>query len=254
MDFAIIGVQKASTTAIADYLRQCPPIYLPSEKETHFFRRPLTSGGPMGRDIGKLEARFVNAPTDAILGDATPIYTYWPFSLELLKQHNEQIKLIVSLRHPVLRAYSGWSMERRRGREPLSFSEAIRGGRSRVSNAPFGVHHIHSYVERGFYASQVERIFQLFRRDQAFFLRSDQVKPGHAKMANLQSFLGLTPKALVEIKGNINPSSLPPSEDLGVDFHYLQGVYQRDLEELSQMVDIDISDWIAGPPSMDFGK
>ena len=247
LTLAIIVVQKASTTALALYLNQHPKIYFPPIKETHFFRRPLTEDGPEDRDLALLYRRFVDAPESALLADGTPIYLYWPHALDLLKAHNPDLKLIISLRHPVERAYSAWSMERRREREPLSFSDAIRSGRTRVQDAPFGVHNIYSYVERGFYADQLARVFKRFDHNQVFILRSDQVAAAHPIIQDLQSFLGLDPIALEEIADNVNPSSLPAAAELQADFDYLQQLYQEDLARLSDMIELDISDWATAP-------
>lgn len=247
LGLAIIGVQKASTTALALYLNQHPDIHFPPIKETHFFRRPLTPDGPADRDIALLNQRYVEAPRDAHLADGTPIYIYWPHALELLKAHNPDIKIIISLRHPVERAYSAWSMERRRGREPLNFSDAIRSGRARVQDAPFGVHNIYSYVERGFYAEQLRRVFQLFEKDQVFILRSDQVHAETEVIHDLQRFLDLEPIAFEKLESNVNPSSLPMQPGLEDDFDYLQTLYSDDLAQLTDMVELDISDWTIAP-------
>lgn len=247
LSLAIIGVQKASTTALALYLNQHPDIYFPPIKETHFFRRPLTPDGPADRDIALLNQRYVETPKHARLADGTPIYIYWPHALKLLKAHNPDIKVIISLRHPVERAYSAWSMERRRGREPLSFSDAIRSGRTRVQDAPFGVHNIYSYVERGFYAEQLRRVFQVFEKDQIFILRSDQVDADTVQMHDLQRFLGLEPIAFEKLESNVNPSSLPMQPGVEDDFDYLQMLYSDDLAQLADMVEFDISDWAIAP-------
>ncbi len=247
LSLAIIGAQKASTTALAQYLNQHPDIYFPEVKETHFFRRPLTADGPIDRDPELLNRRFVDAPRDCLYADGTPIYLYWPHAISLLKEHNPQMKLIVSLRHPVMRAYSAWSMERRREREPLSFSAAIREGRSRVTNAPFGVHNIYSYVERGFYAQQLSRVFEIFDPAQVFILRSDQVSAQDEKMQALLAFLGVNAVEFEPIEENVNPSSLAAPAGLEDDFTFLQDLYREDLVSLSDMLDIDISDWFSVP-------
>ncbi|MEM7491940.1 MAG: sulfotransferase [Pseudomonadota bacterium] len=248
LDFAIIGAQKASTTALAAYLNQSEDLYLPPKKETHFFKRQLAPEGPSHRNIAALDRFFKGAPDRALLGDATPIYLYWPYSLDLLKAHNPDIKLIISLRHPVLRAYSGWSMERRREREPLSFSDAIRAGRERVSSSPFGVHHVYSYVERGFYAEQLAKLFALFDEDQVFIMRSDQVVADDPKMRELCKFLGLDDIVFTPITQNIHQSSLRNDTFLTADFDYLQALYLDDLSSLKTMVNIDITDWIETTP------
>lgn len=247
LSLAIIGAQKASTTALALYLNQHPKIYFPPIKETHFFRRPLTPDGPGDRDPELLNQRYVDAPEGSLLADGTPIYMYWPHALPLLKAHNPNMKLIVSLRHPALRAYSAWSMERRREREDLSFSAAIREGRRRVATAPFGVHNIYSYVERGFYAQQLHRVFESFDPEQVFIMRSDQISAGDEQMQALQTFLDVEPIDFDPIAENVNPSSLAAPEGLDEDFAYLQDLYREDLASLSDMLDVDISDWFSAP-------
>ena len=37
VQFLIAGVQKGGTTALADYLRQHPALFIPTLKELHFF-------------------------------------------------------------------------------------------------------------------------------------------------------------------------------------------------------------------------
>ncbi|MGP3699493.1 hypothetical protein [Rhodobacter sp. NSM] len=70
--------------------------------------------------------------------------------------------LILPLRDPVERAHSHWRMEVARGNESLSFSEAIREGRARVARNG----RVFTYVERGFYGAQLERLETCFPREQ----------------------------------------------------------------------------------------
>ena len=246
LDFAIIGAQKAGTTALAQFLSQHDRLYFPPSKETHFFRR--SPERLSDRPISHLLRHFKNAPPNSLLGDATPIYLYWPNSVELLQAHNRNMKLIITLRHPVARAFSGWSMERRRKRETLSFSDAIRIGRERVLSAPGGVHLIYSYVERGFYAEQIARVFKYFDRDQVFVMRSDDIDAARPILTNVQKFLGIEPKLLSPIIYNVNPSSLPVGPELEDDFRYLQTLYSEDIARTSELVDVDLSDWLVSPP------
>ena len=243
LDFAIVGVQKAGTTALANYLGQHPGVFLPPTKETHFFRRPPRVGGPEDRPFEHLTRHYDTARPGQLLGDATPIYLYWPHALDLLRDHNPDLRLIVSLRHPVVRGWSAWSMERRRGRETLSFSDAIRHGRQRVADAPHGVHLIYAYVERGFYSAQIERLLSLFPRQQVLFLRNDEIAPGSPVLQRLQAFLGLDPIRLTPITENVNPSSLDPSEAEREDFAYLQELYADDIRLTGELTGLDLSDW-----------
>ena len=250
LDFTIAGVQKAGTTALAQYLGQNAGLYLPPTKETHYFRRAPTVGPPADRPFTHLSRHFVDAPPGALLGDATPVYLYWPNALALLHDHNPALRIVVSLRHPVTRAYSAWSMQVRRGKEPLSFGEAIRSGRDRVSQSPLGVNLFYAYVERGFYYQQMTRLYSLFSKDQVFVLRSDDIASENPVLQDLQRFLGVTPCALTPLTANVQPGSLPARADLASDFAYLQSVFEEDIRQTAHLTGLDLSDWLSGPPSL----
>ncbi|PHR53896.1 MAG: sulfotransferase [Robiginitomaculum sp.] len=247
INFAIAGVQKAGTTALARYLDQHNDLYLPPEKELHIFKRNNADLAPVEKLIAK---RYKHAPPLLPWGEATPIYTYWPDALELMHGHNPDMKLIISLRHPVARAYSHWSMETRRGRETETFSHSIREGRSRVEAANRGVHLVHSYVERGFYAEQIRHVLSIFPAEQVFFLRADQISADNPILQNLLRFLDVGPISFQPIETNVHPSSLPPtSQSLDEDFAYLQQVFAKDMAQLSKLTALDLDDWLQGPPA-----
>src|SRR5688572_4249341 len=106
--FLIAGVQKGGTTALFDYLGDYPDIVLADAKELHFFDDEAQDWS--APDYGAYNARFSD-PAGRPCGEATPIYTYWPNSLERIAAYNPAMKLVVMLRDPVERAWSHWRME-----------------------------------------------------------------------------------------------------------------------------------------------
>src|SRR5215203_1796439 len=153
VSFLIAGVQKAGTTALFEYMRDNPAIGLPAAKELHFFDNE-TDIDWSRPDYGAYHRFFPSEP--ACRGEATPIYIYWPNSLERIKDYNPEMKLVLLFRDPVSRAWSHWKMEYARGAETEPFSWCIRQGRGRVAgdrDTP-GFHRVYSYVERGFYGRQ----------------------------------------------------------------------------------------------------
>jgi hypothetical protein len=175
VDFFIAGAQKAGTTALDIYLRQHPCIQMANVKEVHFFDDETIDWAKP--DFSKLHGAFDwSAEWASLRGEATPIYMYWPNCLARLRQYNGAAKIIVLLRHPAFRAHSQWRMEARRGMDTFSFAEAITPvGRQRVLDMPNKVHRVFSYVERGFYSAQIERLFNLFPRERVLFFRTDQL-------------------------------------------------------------------------------
>lgn len=245
LDFAIVGAQKCGTSALAAYLGQHSRLFLPPTKETHFFRREERAGKPVDCGGWHLDKYYLDRAAGQLLGDATPVYVYWPHALELIKQHNPEIRLIVCIRHPALRAFSSWAMEVARGRETLSFSEAIRAGRQRVSSAPGGVHKIFSYVERGFFSAQFDRLLSLFPREQIFVLRSDQISAQSPEMPTLLDFLGVERKPFIPITRRVGPEGFDPPGSALDDLLFLHELYLDDLSRLVQVHRLPVEDWLS---------
>jgi hypothetical protein len=126
-------------------------------------------------------------------GEATPIYIYWPGALERIAAYNPDVKLILMLREPAARAWSHWRMEAARGVETRAFSWCIREGRRRLFEAePWGHHREFSYVERGFYGEQVERLLRLFPERQILVRKAEDLRADPARiLGEVADFLGV---------------------------------------------------------------
>lgn len=228
VNFLIAGAQKGGTTALFDYLGDYPDVALSNEKELHFFDDEAQAWP--APDYDAYHAHFP-APDGRPCGEATPIYGYWPDSLERIAAYNPAMRLILVLRDPVQRAWSGWRMEYARGVETEPFAWCIRQGRQRLFGAePWGHHREFSYVERGFYGEQVERLLGLFPREQLLVLTSDGLQGDPtAALGAVRGFLGLPPAPApaprqVHVGRDMNyPSELTPE-----DTAYLREVYAAD--------------------------
>ncbi len=191
VDFVVVGAQKAGTTALFDHLSDDPRLNLSTVKETHFFDDESVDW--TRPDYGAYHAHF-DLARPGLMGEATPIYIFWPDSLERLAVYNPGARLILMLRDPVKRAFSHWQMEYARGVETLPFASAIREGRIRLDGkAPnHPDRRVFTYVERGFYGEQVTRLLGLFPREQLLVLRADDLR--HDPTGTLQTtygFLGM---------------------------------------------------------------
>lgn len=236
VNFIIAGVQKAGTTALFDYLSDDPAYSLSAVKEVHFFDDEAVDWA--APDYAPYHAQFEWA-RQAIRGEATPIYLYWPRSLERIAAYNPAVRLIVMLRDPVERAWSHWRMETTRGVETQPFSWCIRRGRSRLFEAePWGVHREFSYVERGFYGEQIARLLQLFPREQVLVLQAEDLKREPGRTLDVVSdFLGAPRRGPVEHRdvhvGQDVGAALPAA-----DVDYLREIYAEDMARLAQLTGI----------------
>lgn len=240
VDFVVIGVQKAGTTALFDHLSDDPRLNLSTVKEAHFFDdEAIDWAAP---DYAAYHRHF-DRTRPGPMGEATPIYIFWPNSLERLAAYNPAAKLILMLRDPVKRAFSHWQMEYARGVEPLPFAKAIREGRGRLDGLP-GNHpdrRVFTYVERGFYGAQVERLFGLFPREQVLILRADDLRRRPSEpLAAVSRFLGLDP-----LPGAVSPREVHVARafDYGSvltaeDRDYLAALYASDLARLEVLTGV----------------
>ena len=131
VDFAICGTQKGGTSALDAYLREHPEICMADVKEVHFFDTEKHFARE-AINYSKYHSFFTPQKSHKILGEATPVYMYWPNAPQRLREYNPRMKLIILLRNPIERAYSHWNMQRTRGIDKLPFWDAIREEKPKV--------------------------------------------------------------------------------------------------------------------------
>lgn len=240
--FLIGGVQKGGTTALFAHLAEHPALQMAACKEVHFFDRE--GDVDWARPDYGLYHRAFAAPDGRLRGEATPIYLYWPQSLPRIRAYAPGMRLIFLFRDPAERAYSHWAMEVGRGADAMPFPEAIRAGRARVDDpAAPGHHRVYSYVERGFYAAQLERAHALFPPGQVLALDADalQAEPD-VVLARVCRFLGVPDLAAVraDLRANVGPAPgrLPPMS--AEDRAHLGRLYADDQARFSAMTGLHL--------------
>lgn len=189
--FFCVGAQKCGTTALHHYLNRHPGIALPSVKETHFF-----DGGHGEWNMGVaayLEKYFGEAAPDQLLGEIDPEYLFFSNVPSRLAKAFPQAKLIFMFRDPVARAYSHYWMTVRRGREPLSFADALTAEPARIAAGSHLEKSDFSYFSRGLYYQQVERYLKNFPLNQMLFILSDDLQTNPVQtLETVYRFLDVT--------------------------------------------------------------
>ena len=244
VSFMIAGAQKSGTTAIADYLRMHPKIFIPSGKEMHFFDRDqnFVSEKP---DYSRYHAAFCGMKTGQVAGDATPRYLYWQECAERIQAYNAGMRLVFILRSPVDRAYSHWHMQRQRGRESLTFGQAIRTEPERLASIGHSrARGWYAYLERGNYCDQIQQYIDRFPRRNLYFLKSEQLKSEHSKtLTSLCNFLG------IPVFDPMPESHLSFSQEYDemdrADRDYLREYFRHGIHKLEQMLEWNCSPWIS---------
>ena len=244
VQFFIAGVQKGGTTALDSILREHPSIQMARDKEVHHFDDEAIDWSVP--DHSRLHKAFDWDAAGVVRGEATPVTIYWPNALERLRRYHPRAKLIIGLRHPAFRAFSHWRMETTRGWDTLPFPQAVgTEGRQRVRDAPDGVHRVFSYVERGLYAGQVERLLTLFPRFQVLFFRTDRLwlEPGQV-LGPVQDFIGVerrlaAPRRYVVPLDATDLGSIPAGSRLVLD-----QVFAADIRRTAALTGLDLADWL----------
>src|SRR5207249_4423076 len=100
----------------------------------------------------------------------------------------------------------------------------------------------YSYVDRGLYAGQIERMFQFFPREQVKIIKFEGFRDKNRKtLDETFRFLGVKPLTWLRNKDrNVVPydRAITPEER-----KQIQGIFAEDIEKLEQMLGWDCSDW-----------
>jgi hypothetical protein len=118
---------------------------------------------------------FNNWKDEPIGGESTPSYLWDERVPPRIKKDLPDAKFIVLLRNPVERAYSAYWFAFIGGNEILTFKEGLAAEAERAKQGD-KIRGYSSYIDRGMYASQITRYFDLFPRSQFLFLISEEYR------------------------------------------------------------------------------
>lgn len=144
-NFIIVGVVRCGTTSLFHYLEQHPDIGMSAIKEPkHFSSRslPLPHNGPGDKFVdekvvidSKNYYNLFKGRTEKAIGEGSSDYFYFHnITAPAIREELGDIKIIISLRNPVERAYSAYNNLIRDQREKLPLLEAVEAENSRIGN------------------------------------------------------------------------------------------------------------------------
>jgi hypothetical protein len=187
-----VGAPKDGATSFHDMLLNHPQMFFPSDKELHIFDNSCQFSS---------NAR--------VKGEGTPTY----MSPErILKTIGKNVKLIFMFREPVVRAFSEYQHNSRRGLldEP-TFEQPLEKERKRKGSEPFDKRYF-SFIQRGKDTDQVEEFLKFFSKEQMLFNRFKEAFIDNKRrcIAEVLEFLGVGEYQL-EIHKKSNASFVPQS-------------------------------------------
>ena len=262
-NFIGIGANRAGSTWFFHNLSRHPDVFLPRRKELHFFDREYEKG------IAYYESQFSAWSGESAVGEVTPQYLYREDAAHRIITNLPGVKLFVSLRDPVDRAYSQYWRSVARGVIPgnETFEEAIA---KREYLLDYGNYHKH-----------LSRYYRLFSKEDLLVLLMASVKTEPEMiLRRLCSFLGVDPEIadnytaervnsasstknlarskslwylqrvlnrlkLKELKIRVermNRQQLPPMSQ--ETRRYLQDYYSDEILRTEELVQLDLSGWL----------
>lgn len=237
IDFIIVGAQKSGTRALRHFLEQHPDIEFSEGPEPHFFDAPDFPADP---DYAQYHSQFPQIGGNCTVGEVTPSYIFWGPALNRIRAYHPGVKLIAVLRNPVERAYSQWAMQITRGDECRPFEVALLCEPFR--RLRHGQTLAYTYLERGFYSRQLQRMFRLFPHDQCLVLRTDDLRGNHAQTLRLVCrFLGVASEH-TPTPETIHSRTYRPMRRL--TRWALTALYRREVRRLERLLGWDCSDWL----------
>jgi hypothetical protein len=191
-DFMIIGVAKAGTTSLFQYLAQHPKITPCKRKEVKYF-------GMQNQPKG-LRWYLNNFPTkekskNKLTFDATPTYLSIDRTPPLISNVLPDIKFIALLRDPVKRAYSQWTWQQPhshiKSRNLLDKRSFEQAAKEEINNPDSFPLHL-QYLTRGLYAQQLKIWYRFFNPDQFLLLDFKRFKENTKETLKcITQFLGI---------------------------------------------------------------
>ncbi len=201
-NFFIVGAPRCGTTAMYEYLRQHPEIFMPLRKEPHFFGSDLIITPKFfdyTQNMKEYLGLFAAAQNEKRLGEASPIYLVSRLAAAEIKEFSADAKIIIMLRDPVDMMHSLHAHAVYAGGENIEdFESALDAeeDRKRGLRVPKGNGLADSlfYREVAKFSEQVGRYFQVFGRENVHIIIYDDLRDDTAGVyRETLRFLGVNP-------------------------------------------------------------
>jgi hypothetical protein len=222
-NFVVAGAAKCGTTSLFHYLKQHPDVFLPVQKELHYFayeHLSRNSGGPGGaRSLDfacatreAYEAHYRGAGSQVAIGEVSPSYFYFDEVSERIKSELCAPRIVIILRNPIEKAYSQYMHLVRDNRETLPFFEALIAEQDRIAD---GWPALWRYAESSLYSRRITKYLDVFGQDRVKILVFEDLSENPAQVLDaLFAFLGLAPEDAIDTARVYNRSGRPRSRML----------------------------------------
>ena len=207
-DFLILGPGACGTTSLVElYLRSNENIFPSKNNEIFFFDIHYDKSVNWYKvffphNFLKIFRKFLGKKT--LTCEATGNYIFHPYAPKRIKEIIPNAKFILMMRNPVDRTFSHYRRQVRRGRQTLSFEDALENELKifdeeferfeNDENLSEDIAPTASYLARSRYVEAIERWLKFFPKKQFLFINSDEYFKDPVKEYNrILEFLNLPP-------------------------------------------------------------
>ena len=198
IDFFVVGAPKCATTAVHSYLRGHPEIFMPAQKELHYF----------GSDLSKLPSQlteeqhrqlFVDVGDARRVGETCIWALYSREAARSIHDYNPSARIVIMLRNPAEMLHALHSEYLIHGIEDIArFGGALKAQEDRRKGRRLplrGIYptELYAYHAIGRFSDQVERYLNVFGRDQVHVVLYEDFKADpSSEYGRLLRFLGVS--------------------------------------------------------------
>jgi hypothetical protein len=195
-DFLILGAGKSGTTSLDNYLSEHPQIFISPVKEPNFFaylkHKAEDFDIPESKEhflesvttFEAYHALFQNAKAGQLLGETSNTYLYGQHSVETIKEHVPEAKLVAIFRQPAERLYSRFLHLARENQLPTPQFEHCLDRESIWWQRP-------DLINEGFYYKHLSRFYKAFPKEQIKVFLFEDLKNPDLLFTELFDFLGV---------------------------------------------------------------
>ena len=192
----IVGAAKSGTTSLHNYLKQHPDIFMSNHKEPHFLINNEIGVNRIPKGINNLQDYsnlFSNGASHKYRGESSAMYLQFPeIAIKNIDRYlDEDVKIIIMLRNPIERAFSGYQhVKRYNSDEDLDFEDALEISEQRYFTNN-NITPASRYIHIGMYNEFVRKFKTKFKTNVHIIIYKDFINNTHHELSRLFIFLGI---------------------------------------------------------------
>jgi hypothetical protein len=176
IDLIIVGAQKSATTSLKHYLGEHPEIVAHPQKELSFF----IDDKEYEHGVNSMMEKYFSNSGKSINGKklvakCALMYTT-DKSLKRLKEYNPQSKIVLIIRNPVERTYSGYLMDKDIAGHEFNAAELKKLVKNQ-DDWKYGM-----FIDSSIYIKHLKNIYRYFPKEQVKVLMYENIKNNAAQV------------------------------------------------------------------------